>query len=340
MRHALAILFFLTLTSQLPARNKAVLIGIANYPDTSGWQKLSSRNDIQLLKNTFPPDWEIWILEDEKATRNGIVSLLESIAEHTRPGDTVFIHFSGHGQQMIPIEDNGSEPDFLDEALVPFDALQQYTPSYHGENHLRDDEFASLVTKIRSKAGRQGFVMVSLDACHSDSMQKGEDDSAPSNEIIYRGSAEIFGKNVTEKDIKKRYTRDTSRITATDKADVVFLSACQAHSQNQEIKIDDTGYGSLSYAMARALEQHGFSNMDTLLNKVVFAMDQLVPYQYPGIRTSFNYQRPKLNKKSARPAPVQQPATARNRLWPIIATPLLFCLTLTAIALWKKKRHR
>lgn len=241
---------------------------------------------------------------------------------------------------MIPIEDNGSEPDFLDEALVPFDALQQYTPSYHGENHLRDDEFASLVTKIRSKAGRQGFVMVSLDACHSDSMQKGEDDSAPSNEIIYRGSAEIFGKNVTEKDIKKRYTRDTSRITATDKADVVFLSACQAHSQNQEIKIDDTGYGSLSYAMARALEQHGFSNMDTLLNKVVFAMDQLVPYQYPGIRTSFNYQRPKLNKKSARPVPVQQPATARNRLWPIIATPLLFCLTLTAIALWKKKRHR
>ena len=119
MRHALAILFFLTLTSQLPARNKAVLIGIANYPDTSGWQKLSSRNDIQLLKNTFPPDWEIRILEDEKATRNGIVSLLESIAEHTRPGDTVFIHFSGHGQQMT--DTDGDEEDGLDEAFVPVD---------------------------------------------------------------------------------------------------------------------------------------------------------------------------------------------------------------------------
>ncbi|MBD0259733.1 MAG: caspase family protein, partial [Cytophagales bacterium] len=86
----------------------------------------------------------------------------------------VFLHFTGHGQQIV--DDNDDETDGFDEALIPIDAPYNYRQKgYHGENHLRDDEFGRLLDRMRRKVGTAGEVIFTIDACHSGSVTRGEE---------------------------------------------------------------------------------------------------------------------------------------------------------------------
>ena len=328
------LLFWVAFTST--ARNKAVLIGVSNYPEGSGWCKLNAHNDLTLLGSVLSPKWDIIILEDRQATYDGILSLLDMTAKSTSLGDTVLIHFSGHGQQMLPIEaDPLHDPDMLDEAIIPYDAKKDWSLDYTGQNHLRDNEFGALIDAIRNKAGVEGLVVVVLDACHSDSMQKGPDDNIDTTSI-YRGTSDIFGRVITDDAIKKRFNRDTSKIESNHNATVVYLSACQAHSKNAEItRPDGKGYGSLSYAVAGALKDGELNDMKAFLDRVVTAMDTLVQYQTPGIRASFDYQRPEISKVVTLPTPVgdDDESHSKNYILAIAAA-----LTLLLVLIWKMKR--
>lgn len=293
MRKLTIILLFCLIAFPLISRNKAVLIGVSEYPEESGWRKLSSHNDVMILSDLLSTEWDVTVLEDKRATHNGIVATLTHLAERVSFGDTVLVHFSGHGQQMLPIiKDPANDPDMLDEAIIPYDAKKDWSADYKGENHLRDDEFGSLIDLIRQKAGIDGLVIVILDACHSDSMQKGQDD-APDTTEFYRGTSDIFGEIVSDDDIRKRYNRDTSKIRIDNNAQVVYISACQANSKNAEItRPDGKRYGSLSFAVSEAIRNEGIKDKKSFLDSIVFSMDALVPYQQPGIRTSFDYQKP------------------------------------------------
>ena len=327
------LLFCVAITSI--ARNKAVLIGVSNYPEGSGWCKLNAHNDLTLLESVLSPEWDIIILEDRQATYDGIVSLLDKTAKSTSLGDTVLIHFSGHGQQMLPIEaDSLHDPDMLDEAIIPYDAKKDWSSDYTGQNHLRDNDFGVLIDAIRNKADVDGLVVVVLDACHSDSMQRDPDEDVDTTGV-YRGTSDIFGKVITNDAIKKRFNRDTSKIEIINNASVVYLSACQAHSKNAEITRDGKGYGSLSYAVAEALKDGGVKDMDAFLDRVVIAMDTLVRYQTPGIRASFDYQRPEISKVVTPPIPVVDNDVSHSNTY-IIA--IVATLALLLVLIWKRKR--
>ncbi len=297
MRKLTIILLFCLIAFPLFSRNKAVLIGVSEYPEESGWRKLSSHNDVMILSDLLSTEWDVTILEDKRATHNGIVATLTQLAERVTFGDTVLVHFSGHGQQMLPIiKDPTHDPDMLDEAIIPYDAKKDWSAVYKGENHLRDDEFGALIDSIREKAGIDGLVIVVLDACHSDSMQKGQDDELDTTEI-FRGTSDIFGEIVTDDDVRKRYNRDNSEITINNNAQVVYISACQANSKNAEIKRPDgKRYGSLSFAVSEAIKKEGIKDKRAFLDCIVFSMDTLVQYQYTGIRTSFEYQKPSTSR--------------------------------------------
>lgn len=293
MRKLTVILLWLLLAFPLTAQKKAILIGVSDYPEGSGWCKLNAHNDVTLLGSILSPEWDISILEDRQATHKGIVSLIEKTAKSTSLGDTVLIHFSGHGQQMLPLEaDPLHDPDMLDEAIIPYDANKNWSPNYTGQYHLRDNELGNSIDAIRNKAGVNGLVIVVLDACHSDSMQRDPDEDVDTT-MVFRGTSDIFGKEITDEAIKKRFNRDTSKIKRNNDAAVVYLSACQANSRNAEI-ITKEGmrYGSLSYAVARALMDGGVSDVTSFLDRVVVSMNSLVPYQRPGIRASFDYHPP------------------------------------------------
>lgn len=283
------------------AQNKAILIGISEYQPGSGWRSINANNDVILLKNKLEPKWDVKVLENKDATHDGIIRLLEKTTKEVSLGDTVFIHFSCHGQQMVPlVYDSIYEPDMLDEALVPYDALKQWSLNYDGHNHIRDDELSKYINQIRDKVGVGGMVVVTLDACHSDSMQRGEEEDK-NDTRIYRGTSDIFGDPaaITDSIIKNRFKRDTCTITINNNSHVVYLSACLAHSQNAEIvDKDGNGYGSLSYSIAKVLDNYTFADSTKFLDEVVAKMDSLVQYQTPGIRASFKYTIPIAYKKS------------------------------------------
>lgn len=336
MRRLSIILLWLLLAVPLTAKNKALLIGVSDYPEGSGWCKLNAHNDVTLLREALSPGWDVTVLEDKNATHKGIVNALKKVTRTIAVGDTVLVHFSGHGQQMLPIEEDPlHEPDMLDEAIIPFDAKKSWTPDYTGQNHIRDNEFGALIDGIRNKAGTDGLVIVVLDACHSDSMQKGLDEGKDAT-LVCRGTPDVFGKVITDAQIIKRFKRDTSKIKLNDNANVVYLSACQANSRNAEIITKDgVGYGSLSYAVAGALMDGGVRDITAFLDRVIVSMDSLVPYQQPGIRASFEYHRPPVSKEDILVVNSGEDASGEKAKWMfIIAIAVSILITLV----WRMKK--
>lgn len=267
------------------ATKRALIIGIADYPINSGWISLSSVNDIILLKKTFADIGIIHSVINKEATKRGIVKNLNTLIEETQAGDTILIHFSGHGQQMLTSD--SSEEDRLDEAFIPYDALKTKTHVYTGQNHLTDNELSTYVNEIRKKAGVNGMVIVSIDACHSGNMDRNTNETTEKKYVV-RGTDETFGvANAEVNDSLLAYSRDdTTRIEKNNIADVLYLSACGQHELNREITVDGLNYGSLSYCISRAYRKNGINDISTFIHDVMATMKTEMPFQTPKIRTS------------------------------------------------------
>lgn len=290
MKKILLLLLFLASLLVLPARNKALLVGISDYPDESGWCKLSSARDVELIGATISPSFDVITLIDDKATYNGIICALDDLISCAQIGDTIFIHFSCHGQQMV--SDDNNEVDFLDEALIPYDALSKSSKDYKGEYHLKDDILSGYILKIRHKVGCKGLVVVTLDSCHSDSMDR--DTENESTDDIYRGGLAIFGSNVLSPDsliaIKERWkSKQKSDLYNDTLAHIIYLSACNSYERNKEIVVDSIGYGSLSYAVVKAFNEYDLSNITEWRNSIIALMKEYVPFQSPQTRSSLEF---------------------------------------------------
>lgn len=289
-RFVLLILFIASLLT-LSARNKALLVGVANYPEESGWCTLSSVRDVEKLGHAISSSFELTTLIDDKATYHGIISALEEMSSKAQKGDTIFIHFSCHGQQML--SNDCSEVDYLDEALIPFDAFSQETAFYKGESHLKDDVLSQYIQGIRSQVGPKGLVVVTLDSCHSDSMDK--DSSEDKSSIVYRGGLSLFGGNHLTVDslvaIKERWRiKQVSDLYNDTLAHVLYLSACNSYEKNREILVDSVWYGSLSHAVILAFREYGFSDLSQWRKSILGNMKKSVPFQTPQTRSSLDFQ--------------------------------------------------
>jgi len=143
----------------------ALLVGIGEYPKESGWPKIHGDRDVQLLaeelkNHSFLPANTIK-RTNEKASRELILASLEQIQQRVQSGDIVYIHFSGHFQQIT--DQNGEETDGLDECFAAWDS--RFTPAggYNGEGHLRDDELAESLHRIEEKLTRIGQLLLVFD---------------------------------------------------------------------------------------------------------------------------------------------------------------------------------
>lgn len=278
----LIVLFFLVASFSASAEKKAFLVCISEYADGTGWNRISADNDLILLKQSLSSDFKIESIANKDATHANIVSLLNGITTKVSARDTVLIIFSCHGQQMLTVNDF-SEPDGLDEAIIPYDAYKDYSDQYHGENHLRDDDLEVILNHIRTVLGKDGLLMVLFDACHSDSMYRGKK--------IVRGSADIFGP-VVEKAVLDslksiRYAQDNESLSDEPTlSKAVYLSACRAFQRNKEVVISGKGYGSLSYAFASAYNNHqGLTDIPAVLSDVQVWMKKYA--QEPVFHSSF-----------------------------------------------------
>ncbi|MCC8038219.1 MAG: caspase family protein [Bacteroidales bacterium] len=227
---------------------RALIVRISDYgnerEDPNMWANISGANDVDLLVPQFKKQgYKVTSLKDQQATKAAIVKGLEAISSASAKGDIVYLHFSMHGQ---PVEDmDGDEADGWDEALIPYDAKKQYEKGgYEGQNHLIDDELALYCDRIRKKIGPSGMLYVVLDACHSGSSSRGDDDHE-------RGTKKAFSRSGKLYDVDRtRETNDYFKVaTVKGQSPVMYLEACRSYQVNKEVRDPSTNvwYGSLSY---------------------------------------------------------------------------------------------
>lgn len=263
-------------------RKLALIIAIGKYPRASGYQKLSSANDVPLIRAALErqgfDSTGIRTLVDSQATRAGILQALDALVADARPGDVVVVHYSGHGHQMT--DDNGDELDGLDELWVPFDARGDVDPAtYKGEYHIKDDQLEPILARLRQQVSPGGNVVVFIDACHSG--------SATRSAMPVRGGMPPIGKPAATRQTTRGDTPSGSgwlALPATTRggnsgasglAPMVVFSAAREDQLATEVELkgEDKTAGPLSVGLSHVLAALNVAEGQTLTYRAVF--DQL-----------------------------------------------------------------
>lgn len=140
---------------------RAVLIGI-NYVGQQG-ELSGCHNDVKNMLAYLKgqqgfKDADITILMDDGYHRNpthrNIMDAYRELVRQSRYGDTVFLHYSGHGGRVKDL--NGDEEDGYDSTLIPVD--------FKRAGQIVDDDLCDQLVKAMSP----GVLSTSLmDCCHS-----------------------------------------------------------------------------------------------------------------------------------------------------------------------------
>ena len=282
MKYYLPLLLSVLLNLNLAAEKYSLIIAVGDYPARTGWSSISSVNDVQLISDALLNQGfdasNITVLTNEAATRVGILKAFEDLQSKIEPGDVVVVHYSGHGQQIF--DDNGDEIDDKDEAIVPYDALVKYTSNYKGENHIRDDEIGNVIANFRNSLGKNGQLLILLDSCHSGSATRGGKARGGVGAFVPpnwkpSGEGKATGSGLLE----------VVKVNA-DAAPFVMLSGASADELNYEYE----GYGSLSFAFAKAMNDLGSDVTYRKLFSVISAnMNVISPRQTPTIEGDADY---------------------------------------------------
>lgn len=240
---------FLSVSAVAEAQTRrALVIGIGEQEDEA-WNKINGDKDVpyveELLKEAGYKS--VTKLVNSKATKAAIVAAFQKLARQCKPGDVVYVHYSGHGQQMKD-EDN-DETDALDECWIPYDAYRQPCEKDMGEKHLTDDEVNEYLSAIREQVGDEGKILVVMDACHSGDATRG------GFEEVERGVLDVFGA------IKSLLSPagETGAKTAANPDAVplqerwLSLSACQSDQMNTEMV--SPAVGKLTYAIYNVIKK-------------------------------------------------------------------------------------
>lgn len=178
-----ALVACLTLSDAAQARqNHALLIGASQYPSLEErFWLVGPANDVDLVRTFLATNphvpfkaENITVLADgiEGATPPTLAAIRSAMADLTarlRPGDFVYLHFSGHGSQA-PARDATAELDGLDELFLPVDIGPWDDAVGEVHNALVDDEIGQMIGALR---GTGADVWAVFDSCHSGTVTRG-----------------------------------------------------------------------------------------------------------------------------------------------------------------------
>jgi metacaspase-1 len=248
----------------------ALLIGVGTYPKNDSlrgkWKDLSSMNDLKIIENMLLDQKfeasNIVKLKNEQATVENVVKEFDKLIEKIQPGDIVFFHYSGHGQQISDIDPTkhkqysklkhvkADEEDGYDEALVLYNAPVNYVSGYDFSHHLIDDQIEYYQNKIQERIGKNGHLIMIFDSCHSGSITRGVDDAQ-----VYRSES----KKCLDPSIEVVKQTKISKEDNSNKGVLVEFKGCKDDQRNLEIQKGlqgaDLNYGSLSYALYQTLRE-------------------------------------------------------------------------------------
>lgn len=276
-------------------QKRALIITIGDYPDIKdAWSDLHSANDARLLEATLVTTGfdknNITHIQDKAATRKGIEKAFINFAGTCTPGDFIIIHFSGHGQQIEDL--NGDEPDGLDEALVGYNAPMRFPANgkYNFEEHICDDDLAVWINDIQKVIGKDGQILVNIDACHSGSATRGDD--------LVRGDAEpcVSSKFDPSKKVNTHtkgfgVENKTNQTTENGEGKLVVISGSRAQENCYETTDDNgTKLGTLTLAFCKSFVQvDSNTTFHSLFTRIMSTMAGINLRQTPTLEGDVDY---------------------------------------------------
>lgn len=274
MRKKIITYLLLLLSLSVSAQTKrALIIGLGEQQDKA-WNKINGDKDVPLVQGMLKSAGfkSVMTLVNRQATKIGIVGAFKRLTVSCKQGDVVYIHYSGHGQQMTDVHND--EKDGLDECWIPYDAYRKASATYHGEKHLTDDELNVYLNAIRHKIGAKGKLLVVIDACHSgdgtrgdnDEVVRGVEDTLVVDSLNGRGLYETFEmlKSLFMGDYdKEKIINDKAKPLAER---WITISACRSDQVNVEMK--SPAVGKLTYALWKELKNSDKVNNDEFMRRI------------------------------------------------------------------------
>ena len=242
---------------------RALVIGIGQQEDKA-WGKINGDRDVsfveEMLKNAKFETGNIKRLVNQQATKAAIVNAFKSLASQSKRGDIVYVHFSGHGQQMKDMHND--EKDGLDECWIPYDAYRKSCEKDKGEKHLTDDEVNYHLNAIRDKIGDAGKLLVVIDACHSGDATRGDKDE------VVRGVEDIFEaiKSYIWRSSTEKGKTDANPNAQVNKERWITISACKSDQVNIEMK--NPTVGKLTYAIYNKIKESTGNDNDDFFRRI------------------------------------------------------------------------
>ncbi|MEZ5424628.1 MAG: caspase family protein [Pyrinomonadaceae bacterium] len=273
----------------------ALLVGINRYQSKTINSLRGTHNDVRLMKGLlreygFREDLKaagsgdscgiqtaaspLKTLCSEEATRKGILDAFDRhLIENARRfqaenksapnrGAAIVFYYSGHGSTLP--DDNGDEPDGLDETLVPSDSDDR------GSRDIRDDELAERLERLRKYTTNITFI---VDSCFSGTITRGGGQRSVPRE---------FGKTRRGEFLPPRL--NDGLLEATD---YVAVSASLPNEKSQEdyftdpVTRKDQLNGAMTYFLVNLLRQYPDSTYREIINRVRNAVVSLGKDQTP-----------------------------------------------------------
>lgn len=277
MKTRIIAVLFLLLSLPVTAQTKrALVIGLGKQQDKA-WNKINGDKDVPyvqaMLKNAGFKS--VTPLVNQQATKAGIVGALRRMAASCKQGDVVYVHYSGHGQQMTDVHHD--EEDGLDECWIPYDAHRKASATYHGEKHLTDDELNVYLHAIRNRIGKKGKLVVVIDACHSgdatrgaeeeeEEVVRGVEDTLTVDSLNARGLFDTFERMKSLLMGDKGHAKDINHKAKPLAEPWITISACKSYQMNVEMKSPTVG--KLTYALYETLKGAGKMGNDELMKRI------------------------------------------------------------------------
>lgn len=239
---------------------RALVIGIGKHEDPA-WDKINGDKDVPyVLEILHDANYEqIITCVNEEATKAGIISAFQTLTQSCQTNDVIYIHYSGHGQQMRDI--NNDETDALDECWIPYDAYRKPGDNYQGEKHLVDDEVYMLLSNIRNKIGDKSKMLVVIDACHSGDATRGPGETVRGVDDIFEAVKSLLGLSSSEQNTNINSNAERW----------ITLSACESDQVNIEMKSPIAG--KLTYAIYTKVKNGEFENNEEFFKRLRMFMN-------------------------------------------------------------------
>ena len=299
---------------------KSLFIGI-NYYGTSA-ELRGCINDVKNIQSFvvqnfgFPTDrnhMKVLVDNDRNnmPTRSNILRAFQWLKAGAQPGDSLFLHYSGHGGSTKDLD--GDEPDGMDETLIPVD--------YEKNGVILDDEIHEILVAGLPKGVRLTAIM---DCCHSGSAMDlpftySPDGNLEIQEVDNRKAlmeaAMSAGKSLMQGKKKEAFLTGVQAVglyLSTPKhneearknqierrstmADVIQFSGCRDEQTSADANIGGESTGAMSWAFREAFKKNGFhqtyaellGNVRTLLYGKYSQIPQMSSGHRMDTKTVFN----------------------------------------------------